>query len=116
MLRHTSTPTEAVARVIDLVALVGALPLAFGLYLRLAPFVHARQVEIERYWLPLLLVVVAWGGAAWVYRVYDARPHTMRDEFMRIARTVVLVAFAVFAITFFAQLVWVSRLLTGLYF
>ncbi len=60
--------------------------------------------------------MIAWGAAAWVYRVYDARPHSLRDEFMRIARAMVLVAFAVFALIFFAQLGWVSRLLTGLYF
>jgi exopolysaccharide biosynthesis polyprenyl glycosylphosphotransferase len=68
------------------------------------------------YWPPLLLTIVTWGAAAWVYRVYDARPHSVRDEFMRIARAMVLVAFGIFALIFFAHLQWVSRLLTGLYF
>ena len=116
MLRHTARPTEAVARFVDLGALTLALPLAFGFYRRIAPLARAGFAEFDRYWLPLVLTVVAWGAAAWVYRVYDARPHSLRDEFMRIARAMVLVAFGVFAIIFFAQLQWVSRLLTGLYF
>ncbi|HET6437718.1 MAG TPA: sugar transferase [Anaeromyxobacter sp.] len=116
MLRHTARPTEAVARFLDLLALSVALPLSFGLYRRTAPLARAGLAEFDRYWLPLLVTVLAWGAAAWAYRVYDSRPHSLRDEFMRIARAMVLVAFAVFAVIFFAQLQWVSRLLTGLYF
>jgi exopolysaccharide biosynthesis polyprenyl glycosylphosphotransferase len=116
MLRHIARPTEAVARFLDLGALTLALPLSFSLYRHLSPTVRVGAHEFDRYWLPLLLTVMAWGAAAWVYRVYDARPHSLRDEFMRIARAMVLVAFAVFAVIFFAQLGWVSRLLTGLFF
>ncbi len=116
MLKHTATPTEAVARLADLAALALALPLALALYQRVAPSGSASFSSFDRYWLPLLVTVLAWGAAAWVYRVYDARPHTMREEFMRIARAVVLVAFVVFGVVFFAHLQWVSRLLTGLYF
>jgi exopolysaccharide biosynthesis polyprenyl glycosylphosphotransferase len=116
MLRHTAKPTEAVARFLDLCALTLGLPLSFALYRHVSTLARAGTVEFDRYWLPLLLTVLAWGAAAWVYRVYDARPHSMREEFMRIARALVLVAFAVFAIIFFAHLQWVSRLLTGLYF
>ncbi len=115
MLRHTARPTEAVARFLDLAALVLALPGAFSIYGRLGAYTRAVG-GLERYWLPLVVTVVAWGASAWVYRVYDARPHSLRDEFMRIARAIVLVAFGVFAAIFFAQLQWVSRLLTGLYF
>jgi exopolysaccharide biosynthesis polyprenyl glycosylphosphotransferase len=112
MLNHTARPTEAVARFLDLGALLIAYPLAFSLHMRLG----SSTAVFDAYWMPLLLTVVAWGAAAWVYRVYDSRPHSLRDEFMRIARALVLVAFAVFAIIFFAQIHWVSRLLTGLYF
>jgi exopolysaccharide biosynthesis polyprenyl glycosylphosphotransferase len=116
MLRHTARPSEAIARFVDLGVLLGSLPVALALYRRFASIAGARLVQLDRYWLPLLLMVVAWGAAAWVYRVYDARPHTMREEFMRIARAMVLLAFTVFAVIFFAHLQWVSRLLTGLYF
>ncbi len=116
MLKHTARPTEAFARFLDLAALTLSLPLAFALYQRIAPLARVGWSDFGLYWLPLLLTVVAWGGAAWVYRVYDARPHSLRDEFMRIARAMVLVAFAIFALIFFAHLQWVSRLLTGLYF
>jgi len=116
MLRHIARPTEAVARFLDLGALTLALPIAYSLYRQVASNPQLNGRALDRYWLPLVLTVIAWGAAAWVYRVYDARPHSMRDEFMRIARAMVLVAFAIFAIIFFAQIVWVSRLLTGLYF
>ena len=116
MLKHTARPTEALARFLDLTALTLALPLGFGLYRRLASAKHASSATLDRYWLPLVVTVLAWGAAAWVYRVYDARPHSVRDELMRIARAMVLVAFAVFAFIFFTQTQWVSRLLTGVYF
>ncbi len=116
MLRHTARPTEAFARFLDLAVLTVSLPLAFGLYQRIAPLARVGWADFGAYWPPLLLTMVAWGGAAWVYRVYDARPHSLRDEFMRIARAMVLVAFGIFALIFFAHLQWVSRLLTGLYF
>jgi exopolysaccharide biosynthesis polyprenyl glycosylphosphotransferase len=114
MLNHTARPTEVMARVLDLGALACALPLAYALHQRVG--VVGRAVLLDRYFMPLLTTVLAWGVAAWVYRVYDARPHSMRDEFLRIARALVLVAFAVFAIIFFTKVQWVSRLLTGLYF
>jgi exopolysaccharide biosynthesis polyprenyl glycosylphosphotransferase len=113
MLNHTARPTEAIARFLDLGALLIAMPVAFSLHLHLRA---AGATRFDAYWLPLLVVVLAWGAAAWVYRVYDSRPHSLRDEFMRIARTIVLVAFAVFALIFFAQIQWVSRLLTAVYF
>ena len=116
MLRHNARPTEAFARFLDLSGLTLSLPLAFGLYGRLATADHAASTAIDRYWLPLLVTVLAWGAAAWVYRVYDARPHSVRDELMRIARAMVLVAFCVFSFIFFSQMQWVSRLLTGIYF
>jgi hypothetical protein len=37
MLRHTARPTEAFARFLDVAALTGSLPLAFGLYQHLEP-------------------------------------------------------------------------------
>jgi exopolysaccharide biosynthesis polyprenyl glycosylphosphotransferase len=98
---------------VDFAALTAALPIAYSIHSRL---LGRGGVSLERYWLPLVLTILAWGAAAWVYRVYDARPHSMRDEFMRIARAVVLVAFGIFAVIFFAQVGWVSRLLTGVYF
>ena len=113
MLNHTARPTEAAARFLDLGALVIALPLSFSLHLHLR---GVQRAHFDAYWLPLLITVLAWGAAAWVYRVYDSRPHSVRDEFMRIARALVLVAFAVFALIFFAQIQWVSRLLVGVYF
>jgi exopolysaccharide biosynthesis polyprenyl glycosylphosphotransferase len=117
MLRHTAPPTEAAARLVDFTALTVALPIAYSIHARLLARGTAQHaVSLDRYWLPLVLTILAWGGAAWVYRVYDARPHSMRDEFMRIARAVVLVAFGVFALVFFAHVSWVSRLLTGVYF
>ncbi len=116
MLRHTARPTEAFARFLDLAALTLSLPLAFALYQHVAPLARVGWADFGLYWLPLVVTIVAWGGAAWVYRVYDARPHSLRDEFMRIARAMVLVAFGIFALIFFAHLQWVSRLLTGLYF
>jgi exopolysaccharide biosynthesis polyprenyl glycosylphosphotransferase len=115
MLNHTARPTEAVARFLDLGALVVALPVAFSLHLKLGSR-SGVEALFDAYWVPLLLTALAWGAAAWVYRVYDSRPHSLRDEFMRIARALVLVAFAVFAIIFFARVQWISRLLTGLYF
>jgi exopolysaccharide biosynthesis polyprenyl glycosylphosphotransferase len=116
MLKHTARPTEAVLRFLDLTALILSLPAAFTLYQSVAGYVHAKSVDQQAYWPPLLLTVLAWGLAAWVYRVYDARPRSVRDELLRIARAMVLVAFIVFALVFFAHLQWVSRLLTGFYF
>ena len=116
MLRHTARPTEAFARFLDLAALTVSLPLAFALYQHVAPQTLVTWSAFANYWPGLLITIVVWGGAAWIYRVYDARPHSMRDEFMRIARAMVLVAFGIFAAIFFAHLQWVSRLLTGLYF
>jgi exopolysaccharide biosynthesis polyprenyl glycosylphosphotransferase len=115
MLRYTAKPTEAFARILDLVALAAALPLAYALYRQIAPSGRVVWEGFGQYGVPLLLMALSWGAAAWVYRVYDARPHSPRDEFMRIARAMVLVAFGVFALVFFAHVQWVSRLLTGLY-
>jgi exopolysaccharide biosynthesis polyprenyl glycosylphosphotransferase len=116
MLRHTARPKEAAARIVDLGVLALTLPLSFHIYRKIAPLARGGSANFDSYWLPLILTVLAWGAAAWVYRVYDGRPHSVRDELMRIARAMVLVAFAVFALIFFAHLQWVSRLLTGLYF
>ena len=116
MLKHNARPTEVVARFIDLAALALALPFSFSLYNRFGPATHAGSVPFERYLLPLLLTILTWGAAAWVYRVYQSGPRTVRDELMRIARAMVLVAFAVFAVIFFVKLNWVPRLLTALYF
>jgi exopolysaccharide biosynthesis polyprenyl glycosylphosphotransferase len=118
MLRHTAPPTEAAARLLDVAALSAALPIAYVVHSWFLSWNHTPQhtVSLERYWFPLVLTVLGWGVAAWVYRVYDARPHSMADEFMRIARAVVLVAFGVFALIFFSHVGWVSRLLTGIYF
>jgi len=111
MLNYNARPTEALARLFDLGAFVLAYPLALAVYAHLG-----RGEILDSYWLPLLLVVLAWGAAAWVYRVYDVRPHSLLDELMRLSRAMVLVAFAVFAIIFFAKVQWMSRLLTGVYF
>jgi len=117
MLRHSARPTEVAARFFDLGALVLALPFSFAFYTRLAPLVGSTgPAAFDSYWLPLLLTVLAWGAAAWIYRVYESGPRSVRDEIMRIARAMVLVAFAVFAVIFFAHLQWVSRLLTALFF
>jgi exopolysaccharide biosynthesis polyprenyl glycosylphosphotransferase len=113
MLKHTAPPTEAAARVIDFAALTLALPFAVAIY---AHVPGRTGLAIDRYWAPLAITLMAWGASAWVYRVYDARPHSTTEELMRIARAIVLVAFAVFALVFFAKIHWVSRLLTGIYF
>ena len=106
-------PMVALDRFLDIGALVLALPIAFTLY------VHLRgvgAVRFDAYWLPLLIIVLAWGAGAWVYRLYDGRTHSLHEQLRRVARTMTLVAFAVFAVIFFAQVQWLSHLLTGLYF
>ena len=116
MMRHIARPTEAAARFIDFAALTAALPIAYQLYQRGLPFAANRLAPLEQYWLPLVITIVLWGGAAWIYRVYDVRPHSGWSEIVRVGRALLLVALAMASLVFFGKHAWVSRLLTGVYF
>jgi exopolysaccharide biosynthesis polyprenyl glycosylphosphotransferase len=116
MLSHAARPTEAAVRFVDFAALISALPLAYQIYEHVLPFEPNRLAPLDRYWLPLVVVILLWGAAAWIRSVYDARPHSAWDEIVRAGRALLLVALAMSALVFLGKYQWVSRLLTGVYF
>ncbi|MGC3996229.1 MAG: sugar transferase [Anaeromyxobacter sp.] len=114
MLRHNARPTEAAVRLVDFAALTLSLPGAYAAYQHLRP--DHRLAPLDHFWLPLLVVVLLWGAAAWLHRVYDARPHSVWNEIVRAGRSMALVALAIAAGVFFSKYQETSRLMTAMYF
>ncbi len=103
-------------RLIDLVALVAALPIACAAYERMSQ---------PPAWLPPLdvllpaaaLAMAAWGASAWVHALYDAPLGRSRfDDALRVVRTLATVAVLLAALGFVTNQNQISRLLVGLYF
>jgi len=85
-------------RVIDLAALVFALPVAHAVYPYLS-FAHASAIDTEAYWPALVAALVVWTASAWIHQLYEhpvARSTT--SEIFRTLRVLATVALVLTAL------------------
>lgn len=104
-------------RLADLAVLTIAFPIAYLLRDRMATQTFPGLDPFESYWPVLALTLLLWIAVSWATRVYDrytVRPVT--TELFRVARAVVLVAWAMLALGYVLKQQEVSRLFVGLYF
>ncbi len=100
-------------RVVDLFVLALSLPLAYAIY----QHVHAPPwvPPLEDLGMPLVLVLVTWGVASWLARVYEpSAPARAAGERMRVLFAMALVTVGAAALAFVGQRE-ISRLLMALY-
>jgi FlaA1/EpsC-like NDP-sugar epimerase len=120
MFREHGRIVDAVARALDLLALLVAFPVAYLVRDRLFGEQIAGQpglYPIERYWPLLVLALVAWVAATAYLGLYEPRRMpTIAGEGFRAARVLGVVAAALAGVGFLTKQVEVSRLFVIFYF
>lgn len=112
--RHRSA--DAAARLIDLAALVAALPVAQSILVHFVrPSAH-YFTPLDAYWPGLIAVLLLWMAAAWFYRLNETGGLSFRRDVGRVARAITAVGLFVAALMFATKAVGLSRLLVGVYF
>ncbi len=116
MLNTNETSRKAGIRVFDVGALAGAFPIAFWIYLRVAPHPTAR-LDPDDYWPRLVAALVVWAASAWVHGLYDSPlGRTLGAELGRTLRVFATAGVGLAALAFATKQQDLSRLLMALYF
>jgi len=110
----TSRAADTGLRVLDLAALVAALPLAQHAY-RTLPLAGWAPT-VEAFGAALAIELVLWVGSAWLHQLYDEPARSLGRELARLARCFVVVATAMTALSFYMNAQDLSRLFATLYF
>jgi exopolysaccharide biosynthesis polyprenyl glycosylphosphotransferase len=114
MIVGTSRAADTGLRVLDLAALVAALPVAHHAYSTVPSGGWAPSVDAL--WAALAIELVLWVGSAWLHQMYEEPARSMGRELARLSRCFLVVATAMMALSFYAHMQHLSRLFTGLYF
>jgi exopolysaccharide biosynthesis polyprenyl glycosylphosphotransferase len=115
-LPNSSSTRGSAYRMLDLVALLAAFPLAYETYVRIQSRGGCLP-STDSMLLTMAVAVAAWIAFAGVHQLYTASIGRSRlGELARLAKTLAGVAVVVAAVGFFARQKELSRLLLALYF
>ena len=104
------------ARLIDMLALLVALPLACKAYEWFTPG-HPPVWQIVELIPGVALVIVTWGASAWLHQLYARSLSTnLLERLFRVVRTLATVAVVLLALGFTVGPTQLSRPLVGFYF
>jgi exopolysaccharide biosynthesis polyprenyl glycosylphosphotransferase len=102
--------------VVDLIALVVALPIAHALY-QLVPFARGGELPVDAYAPALVVALVLWVASAWVHQLYERQiGRSTGSDILRALRVLGTVALGLFGLAFATKQAGVSRLVAGLFF
>jgi exopolysaccharide biosynthesis polyprenyl glycosylphosphotransferase len=117
VLKQNARLLQLGVRMADLAVLSAAFPLAYMARDRMQSGTMPGLYQIASYWPVLALALLLWIATSWTTNVYDAyRTHPVTTELFRLARAMVVVAWAMTALGFLTHQHGVSRLFVGLYF
>jgi exopolysaccharide biosynthesis polyprenyl glycosylphosphotransferase len=111
---RTTRWDDGLLRVADLAVFGAALPIAFAVHARVAPW--ELLLPIDAYGRPLAVIALIWSISAWLHRVYDERPRAGFGALPRVARAFAVVVLICGAAVFVGISREASRIFSVEYF